>query len=306
MDDMLTRAISWVKRHVFMRTDHVAESAGAADKGRPILTDSNGQIDATLLAAATLLAKLLTVDGAGSGLDADKLDGSEGSAYQLASGYTAADVLTKLLTVDGAGSGLDADLLDSLHATAFALLAGRSGGQTLYGGTAAGDDLYLRPTSHATKGDVIADQGNMGIGTAAPERPLHVHGTYNDPASSGTQPTGVAAFSVGETFATLYIGDAATSPYPVWLQASGSNDLSVEYDLALNPNGGKVAIGILVPTISDGVGLHIGGKILRLDTSKSPASNGTGNVGEICWDSNYLYVCTASNTWKRVALTGGY
>jgi microcystin-dependent protein len=32
--------------------------------------------------------------------------------YQPASGYTAADVLAKLLTVDGAGSGLDADLLD--------------------------------------------------------------------------------------------------------------------------------------------------------------------------------------------------
>lgn len=32
--------------------------------------------------------------------------------YLLESGYTAADILTKLLTVDGAGSGLDADLLD--------------------------------------------------------------------------------------------------------------------------------------------------------------------------------------------------
>ena len=36
------------------------------------------------------------------------------------------------------------------------------------------------------------------------------------------------------------------------------------------------------------------------------ASNATGTVGQICWDSNYIYVCTATNTWKRVALTGGY
>lgn len=35
--------------------------------------------------------------------------------------YTAADVLAKLLTVDGAGSGLDADTLDGNHAAAFAL-----------------------------------------------------------------------------------------------------------------------------------------------------------------------------------------
>jgi len=37
-----------------------------------------------------------------------------------ASSYTAADVLAKLLTVDGAGTGLDADLLDGQHASAFA------------------------------------------------------------------------------------------------------------------------------------------------------------------------------------------
>jgi len=51
-------------------------------------------------------------DGAGSGLDADLLDGQQGSFYLSASTYTAADVLSKLLTVDGIGSGLDADLLD--------------------------------------------------------------------------------------------------------------------------------------------------------------------------------------------------
>lgn len=39
-------------------------------------------------------------------------------------GYTAADVLAKLLTVDGAGSGIDADLLDGNNSAAFALLSG--------------------------------------------------------------------------------------------------------------------------------------------------------------------------------------
>jgi hypothetical protein len=32
------------------------------------------------------------------------------------------------------------------------------------------------------------------------------------------------------------------------------------------------------------------------------ASNATGNPGEICWDSSYIYVCTAANTWKRATL----
>ncbi len=37
----------------------------------------------------------------------------------------------------------------------YALLAGRAGGQTVIGGTAAGNDLTLRGTAHATPGDVI-------------------------------------------------------------------------------------------------------------------------------------------------------
>lgn len=76
-------------------------------------------LSAATYTAADVLAKLLTVDGSGSGLDADLLDGNSSAAFQLASGYTAADVLTKLLTVDGAGSGLDADLLDGSSSAAF-------------------------------------------------------------------------------------------------------------------------------------------------------------------------------------------
>ena len=37
----------------------------------------------------------------------------------LASTYTSADVLTKIKTVDGAGSGLEADTLDGLHKDAY-------------------------------------------------------------------------------------------------------------------------------------------------------------------------------------------
>lgn len=38
-------------------------------------------------------------------------------------------------------------------------------------------------------------------------------------------------------------------------------------------------------------------------TNKTPASAGdTGVKGEIAWDSSYIYVCTATDTWKRVAI----
>ena len=32
----------------------------------------------------------------------------------------------------------------------------------------------------------------------------------------------------------------------------------------------------------------------------------TGTAGQISYDASYIYICTATNTWKRAALTGGY
>lgn len=49
-------------------------------------------------------------------------------------------------------------------------------------------------------------------------------------------------------------------------------------------------------------GLALTGKFY-LSTTQTPASAGaTGTTGQICWDSSYIYVCTATNTWKRAAI----
>jgi hypothetical protein len=40
----------------------------------------------------------------------------------------------------------------------------------------------------------------------------------------------------------------------------------------------------------------------RLTTARTPASaSASGNTGEVCWDASYLYICTATNTWRRIA-----
>jgi len=44
-------------------------------------------------------------------------------------------------------------------------------------------------------------------------------------------------------------------------------------------------------------------KDLILEDDQTPASaSATGTTGMIRWDANYIYVCTATNTWKRVAI----
>jgi len=55
-----------------------------------------------------------TVDGRDIAADGLKLDGIESNAT---ADQTAAEILTEIKSVDGAGSGLDADLLDGLHAS---------------------------------------------------------------------------------------------------------------------------------------------------------------------------------------------
>ena len=45
------------------------------------------------------------------------------------------------------------------------------------------------------------------------------------------------------------------------------------------------------------------GDSLRIDTAKTPSSaSDTGTTGQIAWDSNYIYVCTATDTWKRTSI----
>jgi hypothetical protein len=73
----------------------------------------------------------------------------------------------------------------------------------------------------------------------------------------------------------------------------GSSALSIS--TALN-----CAIGNLAATAK----LDVQGNTIRLRTSRTPASaTAAGNTGDICWDSSYIYVCVATNTWKRTALS---
>ena len=58
--------------------------------------------------------------------------------------------------------------------------------------------------------------------------------------------------------------------------------------------------GFVMPTTF----LDIVGDKMRLRNQKTPASaTAAGNPGNFYFDANYLYYCTALNTWKRTALT---
>jgi hypothetical protein len=179
----------------------------------------------------------------------------------------------------GASSGGQLDhgaaltgLADDDH-TQYALLAGRSGGSVLNGGTGAGDDIVIHGTSNATRTNsyVILQPsgGNTVVGGLTTDHRFEVQdaGASNYRFTFNLNVSGVNYFNSYSTG----VGTLTAAPLTIVSSALGTT-----------------------------------GDSFRIETSKSPLSGGTGSAGQIAWDTSYLYVCTATNTWKRVALTGGY
>ena len=53
------------------------------------------------------------------------------------------------------------------------------------------------------------------------------------------------------------------------------------------------------------VGWGPGSAGLQVSPRTIASSSAAGTPGQICWDANYIYVCTAANTWKRAASAPG-
>lgn len=57
-------------------------------------------------------------------------------------------------------------------------------------------------------------------------------------------------------------------------------------------------------TVDDGNQIIMVSGAFAVVPSATPASaSATGTAGTVAWDANYIYVCVATNTWKRVAIS---
>jgi hypothetical protein len=108
MADTLTLNYSWVKPEV----------GGSPDNWGDKLNATIDAIDARVKTVADAAAAAQT--------KADTADTKATAALPSAS-YTALDVRSKLLTVDGAGSSVDADLLDGEHGAYYLALGNATG-----------------------------------------------------------------------------------------------------------------------------------------------------------------------------------
>ena len=139
----------------------------------------------------------------------------------------------------------------------------------------------------------LDSSGNLGIGTASPVTKLNVASAAGSPTSVSVG--GIRVYETTNNYG-LNIGGDGTYGYIQGVRGSTS---SIGYnDLVLQPNSGNLGIGTASPTAL----LDVNADTMRLRTARTPASAGAaGNAGDICWDSSYLYICTATNTWRRIA-----
>ncbi len=71
------------------------------------------------------------------------------------------------------------------------------------------------------------------------------------------------------------------------LESSNFSDISIE------PSGGNNNGQLVLNT-----------NRVKIVSSKTPLSaSASGDTGQICWDSNYIYVCVNSDIWKRSPLS---
>lgn len=73
-----------------------------------------------------------------------------------------------------------------------------------------------------------------------------------------------------------------------------------------SPGSLETAGAIIADTISEhtaSAGITHNTDKLIISTAKTPANaSAAGTAGTIAWDTSYIYICTATNTWKRVAI----
>lgn len=170
-----------------------------------------------------------------------------------------------------------------------------------YNATGAGSNSVVIGNDSITK---TVLKGNVGIGTINPLVKLDIVSYYSDTIATND----FAYFERIDGAVKCVIGYDASVATGDSIYFGTKNSHALEFRVANSEKmridtTGNVGIGTTTPTsLLDLFGQ--GYNQLRLRTSYTPTSSSdvNGNVGDIAWDDNYLYLKTTAG-WKRTALT---
>ena len=153
---------------------------------------------------------------------------------------------------------------------------------------------------------VGAPTGTFAIrdSTAAADRyTVNSTGNHTFNASSSGDTLSVSAISnrglflAGSTNPAMGVREGAGSTF--WVSAS-TTELRIGGVGSSAPSAGVIDIS---DTGNVTLNAASSGYALNLPTKTPSSAADTGTAGDISWDTSYIYVCTAANTWKRSALS---
>ena len=197
------------------------------------------------------------------------------------------------------GGGVTSSHYQTFYTAGVERLRITTGGQFNIGGSFTSTNNTLQVTGNAAIGYTTAApanglivNGNVGVGTANPSTKLTVSGGYAN-FTDGTVNLYAGSDGSGGLFGTV------GNHYQRFI-TNNAERMRITSD-------GKALFGS--PPVDNGADqLQVNGSILStqfklsaLNTAPSSAGD-TGTLGEIRIDANYIYICTATNTWKRVAI----
>jgi hypothetical protein len=122
---------------------------------------------------------------------------------------------------------------------------------------------------------------------------------------SGTSLLGVIdASGVADIADTLTLSKVTGTGLQVDSDAIIDGTLTVNTTASFTDAGSSISASGLISTAGNILALGtVGGAFLLTDSANAPASAAAaGTAGSIVADANYIYVCTATNTWKRVGI----
>jgi hypothetical protein len=157
----------------------------------------------------------------------------------------------------------------------------------------------ISTTGNVTAGYFVGN-GSALTGIVASAGTYISNGNSNVSISSVNGPIRLAANGgAGFGGSTIYIDDGSTAGGNINMTAASGGYINAGLVKIL---GSQIQSGAITTTTK--ITAAIGGNTAPFNGAQATKTGtSAGTVGDICWDSNYIYVCTSSNVWKRVALS---